>query len=68
MTLTNLEVFLLGRGFYEKCVAIETDNYKLYINDRIFKLSERSKQDCFTFVKGKLEKIKQNIYIYHWVL
>ena len=52
------------RRFYDECVAVETDNYKLYINDKaiekcsdiVFKLSERSRHDCFNFVKGKLEK------------
>ena len=49
--------------FYDNCVAVETKNYELYINDKaiercadiVFKLSERSKKDCFNFVKGKLE-------------
>ena len=49
--------------FYNKCVAVETENYKLYINDAaiekcsdvVFKLSERSKKDCFNFAKGKFE-------------
>jgi hypothetical protein len=49
--------------FYDKCVAIETENYELYINDKaidrceniVYKLSERSKKDCFNFVKYKIE-------------
>ena len=49
--------------FYDKCVAVETENYKLYINDKaidrceniVYKLSEKSKKDCFNFAKGKLE-------------
>lgn len=48
---------------YDECVAISTRNYRLYITDKaiekcseiVFKLSERSKKDCFNFVKGKLE-------------
>jgi hypothetical protein len=60
------------RRFYDECVAVETDNYKLYINDKaiercsdiVFKLSERSSIDCFNFVKGKLEKNQaEHLYI-----
>ena len=58
--------------FYDKCVAIKTANYELYINDKaiercediVYKLSERSKKDCFNFVKGKLESGRaQHLYI-----
>ena len=49
--------------FYDKCVVISTRNYQLYITDKaiekcseiVYKLSERSKKDSFSFVKGKLE-------------
>ena len=58
--------------FYDKCVAIETPKYELYINDMaiekcsdiVYKLSERSKKDCFNFAKGKLEIGKaEHLYI-----
>lgn len=60
------------RRFYDECVAVETDNYKLYINDKaiercsdiVFKLNERSRHDCFNFVKDKLEKNQvEHLYI-----
>lgn len=48
---------------YDECVVISTRNYQLYITDKaiekcseiVLKLSERSKRDSFSFVKGKLE-------------
>lgn len=58
--------------FYDNCVAVETKNYELYINDKaiercadiVFKLSERSKKDCFNFAKDKLESGKaKHLYI-----
>ena len=60
------------RRFYDECVAIETVNYKLYINDKaiercsniVFKLSERSKMECLNFIKGKLQKNQaEHLYI-----
>lgn len=57
--------------FYDECVVISTRNYQLYITDKaiekcseiVYKLSERSKKDSFSFVKGKLE-IKDASHLY----
>ena len=65
LSFTKGEASLLPKNyqrFYDECVAIETPNYELYINDKaiekcsniVYKLSERSKKDCFNFAKGKL--------------
>lgn len=58
--------------FYDECVVVSTRNYQLYITDKaiekcseiVYKLSERSKKDSFSFVKGKLETRDANhLYI-----
>ena len=58
--------------FYDNCVEVCTRDYKLYITDKaiercsniIYKLSERSKKDCFEFVKGKLNSFcAEHLYI-----
>lgn len=48
---------------YQRSISFETKGYRVYFNDfaipvfksTILKLSERSKQDSFQFIKGKLE-------------
>lgn len=57
---------------HNECVEICTQDYKLYIADKaiercsniVYKLSERSKRDCFKFVMGKLNSLHaEHLYI-----
>jgi len=57
---------------HDECIEICTQDYKLYIVDKaiercsniVYKLSERSKRDCFKFVMGKLNGFyAEHLYI-----